>query len=84
MTRTAMTTREVMHLLNVRHPDTLYALVRSKRLPAIRLGREYRFDPVAVESFLRGETPVQAEQRARRKATAGPAWMDGVKREIRR
>lgn len=50
----ALTTAEVMRLLNVKDPDTVYALVRSGRLRAVRLGRQYRFDPSAVAEFVRG------------------------------
>lgn len=63
--RPTMTTAEVMDALSVRDPDTVYALVKSKRLPAIRLGRQYRFSREIVEAFIRGErvSPSFVQQR---------------------
>lgn len=50
----ALTVTDVMKVLNVKDRDTVYALVRSGRLVAVRLGREYRFHPDVVDDFLRG------------------------------
>jgi len=37
-----MTTEEVLHCLNV-NPRTIYRLIRSGELPAVRIGRQWRF-----------------------------------------
>lgn len=56
-------TREVMERLRVKDPDTLYALVKSKRLHAVKLGREYRITEEAVAAFLAGDDVKQQQER---------------------
>jgi excisionase family DNA binding protein len=51
----AWDTKQVARFLGLKKSDAILALVRSKRLPAVRLGRRYRFDPDVVRAFLRGE-----------------------------
>lgn len=80
----AMTSSEVMRRLNIRDHETLYALVRAKRLPAVRLGREYRFDPDAVEAFIRGGQDELPRRPERRQRASKPDWLKGVKPVIRR
>lgn len=46
-----LTLREVAHYLRV-HPGTVYRLVRAGCLPAIRVGRDLRFDIRAVDEWL--------------------------------
>jgi excisionase family DNA binding protein len=89
--RPALTTAEVMRLLAVRDRDTVYALVTSGRLPAARLGREYRFDPDVVAAFLRNDdaTPQaarsdDAQRRRPRPPKTPPEWMRGVEPIIKR
>jgi excisionase family DNA binding protein len=79
----AMTTAQVMEALNVQDRDTIYELVKSGRLPAVQLGREYRFDPEVVAAFLRNENAVKldAQKRAAERRRAGPPrvppdWMN--------
>jgi hypothetical protein len=55
-----MSTKDVMQLLGFAAEESVYALVRSRQLPAYRIasrhgGRaRYRFDEVDVERFLQG------------------------------
>ena len=61
-----LTTRQVMDALQVKDPDTVYALVKSGRLKAVRLGREYRFTRQALGEFL-GGGPVETTPVPRRR-----------------
>jgi excisionase family DNA binding protein len=46
-----MNLREVAHYLRV-HPGTVYRLVRADDPPALRIGRDLRFDIGAVDSWM--------------------------------
>lgn len=46
-----MTTLDVSEMLPV-HPETLYGWVRSGRIPAMRIGRNLKFDPKAIADWL--------------------------------
>lgn len=75
MSSTVLTTKEVMERLRVKSHDTLYALVKSNRLRAVKLGREYRFTEAAVETFLEGGGAVEqadAEEALKRQRAAKP------------
>lgn len=48
---TLLTVREVAQMLAV-STMTVYRMIRSGDLPAIRIGRTYRVDQRAVEAFL--------------------------------
>jgi excisionase family DNA binding protein len=73
--------RDVARFLKLARTDSVLALVRSGRLPAVQLGRRWRFSPAAVRAFLEGK-PVEPPVR---KARAGmPEWMRGVPKVIRR
>ncbi|HSF15141.1 MAG TPA: helix-turn-helix domain-containing protein [Vicinamibacteria bacterium] len=50
-----LTLREVASLLKV-HPNTVYRLARSGRLPAFKTGTDWRFQRLAVESWMRSPT----------------------------
>ena len=47
-----LTLSEVASLLKV-HPNTIYRLARSGKLPAFKTGTDWRFQRSAVESFMR-------------------------------
>jgi excisionase family DNA binding protein len=49
---TMMTVRDVAKFLNV-HPRTVYSLIKSEKLPAIRLMNKFRFRKEAVENWVR-------------------------------
>jgi excisionase family DNA binding protein len=42
----------------------IYRLTRDGRLPAVKLGRYYRYSEPALEAFERGETPTLKERTA--------------------
>jgi excisionase family DNA binding protein len=48
---TALTSAELCKLINV-HPVTLREWTRSGRIPAYRIGREWRYDPAKVADWL--------------------------------
>lgn len=52
-----LTVADVMKFLNVGDPDTIYSLIRSGRLPAIRLGRRYRILEEDLKTLMRGGNP---------------------------
>lgn len=76
----AWTTAEVAAFLRLKKGSSVIALVRSGRLPAVQLGKRYRFAPSAVRAFLNGPEPPRVERRGR----GMPEWMRGVPKVIRR
>jgi excisionase family DNA binding protein len=46
-----LTTGEVLDCLNVT-PRTIYRLIRSGELPAVRIGRQWRFRPADLIAWL--------------------------------
>ena len=46
-----LTTEDVLAYLNVT-PRTIYRLIRTGELPAIRIGRQWRFRRADLESFV--------------------------------
>jgi excisionase family DNA binding protein len=69
-------TSEVLTRLRLKDPDAVYALIRSGRLRAVKLGREYRVPEPALEAFLNGADPAgqaQAESAAEKIRAAKPA-----------
>jgi len=42
----------------------IYRLTRDGTLPAVRLGRYYRFSPAAIEAFENGDTTPNKEKAA--------------------
>lgn len=51
-----LSTREVQELLGKNNPQSIHRLVHDDGLPAIRVGRTFRFDPDAVAQWLRERT----------------------------
>jgi excisionase family DNA binding protein len=47
-----LTVREVSEYLRV-HPTTIYRLLRERRLPAFRVGSEWRFNIDAIDHWSR-------------------------------
>lgn len=56
MTEPLMTPEEVATLLHV-SVSTVYTLARSRALPGVRIGVQWRFDPETVRKYRRGELP---------------------------
>ncbi len=42
----------------------IYRLTRDGTLPAVRLGRYYRYSPAAIEAFERGDTTTTNKEKA--------------------
>lgn len=72
MPDSALKTCDVMRMLNIRSADTLYAMVARGEISAVRVGREYRFFPEALEAFRRGETVAKVRERRKRRSAASP------------
>ena len=51
----ALTVKDVAKLLGISR-NTTYRLVRSKKLPSIRVGRQIRIPRSALEEYLNGRT----------------------------
>ena len=59
-----MTTKEVAAYLRC-HPSTIYKLLRQNRLPAFKVGSDYRFDIDALNVWSRQQTsPAQVSRTA--------------------
>lgn len=58
-----LTVREVSEYLRV-HPTTIYRLLRSKQIPAFRVGSEWRFGIESIDRWRSGQE--QAAVRVRR------------------
>jgi len=54
-----LTTSEVQQILNVDR-TTIYRMVESGRLPAIRVGKQWRFSRPEIERWLRGQAVIGA------------------------
>ena len=52
---TFLTTEEVLECLKVT-PRTVYRLIRSGELPAVRVGRQWRFKKTDLEVWLQGHS----------------------------
>ena len=51
----ALTVKDVAKLLGISR-NTTYRLVRSKKLPSIRVGRQIRIPRSALEEYINGRT----------------------------
>ena len=49
-----LTTAQVAHWLQ-KHPDVIRDMAQRGDLPAIKIGRDWRFDRARIERWLRGE-----------------------------
>jgi len=61
-----LTLREVAHYLQV-HPGTVYRLVKTRQLKAIRVGRDLRFDLRVVDSWVANGGSAAPPARSRKK-----------------
>lgn len=46
-----MTVEQVATLLTL-HPKTVYTMARDKKLPAVKIGSQWRFRPAEIKSYL--------------------------------
>lgn len=60
MTSDVMTLREVAAFLKV-HPNTIYRMARSGKLPAFKMGTDWRFRREAIESWVRARDREDAD-----------------------
>jgi len=61
-----LTLREVANYLQV-HPGTVYRLVKTKQLKAVRVGRDLRFDIRVVNNWVAGGGSAAPPSRDRKK-----------------
>ena len=64
-----LTIPEVAELLQI-HPDTAYRYVRERKIPAVRVGRNWRVLEEDIERWLR-----------ERSGKAGGAWPEAMRRK---
>jgi excisionase family DNA binding protein len=57
-----LTTEEVLSYLNTT-PRTIYRLIRSGELPAVRIGRQWRFRRSDLDAWVERQRPVPAGTR---------------------
>ena len=55
-----LTLEEVADFLHV-HPSTVYRLLKNRRIPAFRMGSDWRFDQESIEQWVK---KLEAEQPA--------------------
>lgn len=67
MTESLMTLQQASEFLQI-DPDTLRALTRRGRVPAMKIGRQWRFDPVLLRKWVQEQSLAHAAQE---KATSG-------------
>ncbi|PYR89766.1 MAG: AlpA family transcriptional regulator [Acidobacteria bacterium] len=57
--QTFLTTEEVLGYLKIT-PRTIYRLIRSGELPAVRIGRQWRFRPSDLDRWLERQRGLSA------------------------
>ena len=67
-----LTTAEVARYLRV-HPSTIYRLVKSKELPAFRVGSDWRFNLEQIDKFVLASTHLGSENPNQRKTAKAVA-----------
>jgi excisionase family DNA binding protein len=55
MTESLMTLQQASEFLQI-DPDTLRALTRRGRVPAVKIGRQWRFDPGLLREWIREQS----------------------------
>jgi len=71
------TTRKMQELLQVDR-STIYRMAESGRLPAIKVGKQWRFPAAEVERWLQGSVSESPAESAARADTAGRTFTDLV------
>lgn len=62
-----MTAKEVAEYLNI-HPLTVHKLAREGKIPAFKIGTDWRFHKKYIERWIREKLTYNARARERRKA----------------
>ena len=73
-----MTTAEVMAALNVRKPDTIYALHKDGKIAGNQLRRQWRWSRLSVEAFIRGESSIKPNAVVPSRRAGRPASVRGA------
>src|SRR5260370_13299461 len=74
-----LTLREVAEYLQV-HPATVYRLVKTKQLMAVRVGRDFRFDARVVEEWVAKGGSTTPSRRGRKKIACQLAYDAGPRK----
>jgi len=67
-----LTTAEVARYLRV-HPSTIYRLLKSKELPAFKVGSDWRFNREQIDKFVSASTHLGSENPNKRKTAKAVA-----------
>jgi excisionase family DNA binding protein len=65
--REIMTAKEVAEYLNI-HPLTVHKLAREGKIPAFKIGTDWRFHKKYIERWIREKLIYNAQSKERRKA----------------
>jgi len=63
MTESLMTLQQASEFLQI-DPDTLRALTRQGRIPAMKIGRQWRFDPTLLKKWVQEHSLAHAMEHA--------------------
>ena len=66
-----LTTEEVLEYLQV-NLRTVYRLIKAGKIPAVRVGRQWRFRKRDIDAWLENQRARGARRRPRRRRGAGP------------
>ena len=78
---TFLTTEEVLEYLQV-NLRTVYRLIKAGRIPAVRVGRQWRFRKVDLDAWLDGQRRGGRGAEARRAEPGAPVTFEGVGRRV--
>ena len=70
-----MTTKEVAEYLNV-HPLTVHKYAREGKIPAFKIGTDWRFHKRYIERWIREKSVYNIQRKERRKASAEAGEQD--------
>ncbi|MFH0826962.1 MAG: helix-turn-helix domain-containing protein [Candidatus Omnitrophota bacterium] len=65
-----MTAKEVAEYLNI-HPLTVHRYAREGRIPAFKIGTDWRFHKKYIERWIREKSVYNSENKERRKSVLG-------------
>ena len=78
---TFLTTEEVLEYLQV-NLRTVYRLIKAGRIPAVRVGRQWRFRKADLDAWLDGQRRGGRGAEARRAEPGAPVTLEGVGRRV--
>ncbi len=65
-----LTAKEVAEYLNI-HPLTVHRYAREGRIPAFKIGTDWRFHKKYIERWIREKSSYNSESKERRKSVLG-------------